>query len=553
MPWLLYRMLLVDLLRVIGLTAAVLVTVIAFGATIKPLTNDTLLDAGQTFKYLLLAIVPMLQFALPFSAGFGATLALHRMTADNEIQAMAVSGISYRRILAPVAALGLALLILMVGLTQEIIPRFWTLIERMIAADVTNVFQASIRRGEPFKLGDMQIYADEIIVQHSPEGPGGPETRMLLLKVAAADMDDAGRVITDVTANKAVVDVYRRDGATLLKLAMYDTVAYNSAKGDLNRVGAIIPTRAIVIPGALRDEPKAKSRQQLLALRANPDAFAQVIEARQNLADILRDTEARNQLDADLRGPKRQVELLASAQPAAVGATSAPQSTRRYVVQADRLIDGQFVTRDGGRIRIVHIDGDVGVREFVAESATLTPSPGSAFGVPTFDLTLGRHEVEDLRSGGGVNQREQVSFSGLSVAGVSTDDLLQLPTPQLMARAESIRTGGDGVHNKVLRLQYEIDELQREITSRLLNRYALSVTAPLLLLLGAVLAMWLKRSLPLMIYMLAFLPAVLDLIAISAGEQMMRDGRAMGAVVMWSGNALMLGIILLAYARLAKH
>src|SRR4030095_1077226 len=110
MPWLLYRMMLVDLLRVIGLTAGVLVTVIAFGATIKPLTNDRLLEASQTFKYLLAVMLPMLQFALPFAAGFGATLALHRMTADNEIQAMAVSGLSYRRIIVPIIALGLALL-----------------------------------------------------------------------------------------------------------------------------------------------------------------------------------------------------------------------------------------------------------------------------------------------------------------------------------------------------------------------------------------------------------------------------------------------------------
>src|SRR5436189_6437075 len=128
MPWLLYRYILRDLLRVVGLTASVLVTVIAFGATIKPLANDTLLDAAQTAKYLGLAIVPMLQFALPFAAGFGATLSLHRMTIDNEIQAMSASGISYRRILLPSAALGLTLTLVMVVLTQWVLPQFWNVI-----------------------------------------------------------------------------------------------------------------------------------------------------------------------------------------------------------------------------------------------------------------------------------------------------------------------------------------------------------------------------------------------------------------------------------------
>src|SRR5688500_12841750 len=132
MPRLLSRYILFDLLRVIGLTTLVLVTVIAFGATIKPLAGDKLLSIGQTLRYLALAIVPMLQYALPFAAGFGATLTFQRMTAENEIQAMAASGIAYRQILKPVLVLGIALTLVMVALTQWIIPRFWSTIERML-------------------------------------------------------------------------------------------------------------------------------------------------------------------------------------------------------------------------------------------------------------------------------------------------------------------------------------------------------------------------------------------------------------------------------------
>ena len=54
-------------------------------------------------------------------------------------------------------------------------------------------------------------------------------------------------------------------------------------------------------------------------------------------------------------------------------------------------------------------------------------------------------------------------------------------------------------------------------------------------------------------YVLAFLPAVLDLILTSAGEQLMRDGRMLGPIVMWSGNALMLCLIALAFLRMARH
>src|SRR3954467_15619691 len=210
-PWILYRYIVTDLLRVIGLTAAVLVTVIAFGATIKPLANDNLIDAYQTAKYLGLAIIPMLQFALPFASGFAATITLHRMTSDNEIVAMSACGISYRRIIVPIVAVGFGLTLLMVVLTQWIIPRFWVMLEQTIATDVTRIFQASIAKGEPFQKGHLQIYADQILVDEHPRDTHA-DTRMRLFHLAAAEMDRDGKVTTDVTARQAAVDVYHIEG-----------------------------------------------------------------------------------------------------------------------------------------------------------------------------------------------------------------------------------------------------------------------------------------------------------------------------------------------------
>ena len=70
-----------ELLKTILLTTAVLVSVIAFGAAIKPLARN-LLGGTDILRYVALAAVPMLQYALPFSAGFGATLVMHRLATD---------------------------------------------------------------------------------------------------------------------------------------------------------------------------------------------------------------------------------------------------------------------------------------------------------------------------------------------------------------------------------------------------------------------------------------------------------------------------------------
>ena len=136
MPWRLYRYILGELLKQVLLTTMILVTIIAFGAVIKPLAGDTILTPAQAIKFVGLAMIPMLQYALPFAAGFAATLTLHRFVTENEIIAMAASGMSYRSIFAPVIGLGLALMLIMVILTQTVIPRFFGLMAATLAGDV---------------------------------------------------------------------------------------------------------------------------------------------------------------------------------------------------------------------------------------------------------------------------------------------------------------------------------------------------------------------------------------------------------------------------------
>ena len=60
--------------------------------------------------------------------------------------------------------------------------------------------------------------------------------------------------------------------------------------------------------------------------------------------------------------------------------------------------------------------------------------------------------------------------------------------------------------------------------------------------------------LPLTIYLLAFLPAILNIVTIAGGQQMVRSGAiSVGSLVMWSGNALLAACFTLAYTRWARH
>lgn len=537
----LYRYMLSDLLRVFGLTATVLVTIIAFGATIKPLASDTLLSAAEIAKYLMLAIIPMLQFALPFSAGFAATMVFHRMTGDNEIQAAAASGISYRRLLVPIVGFGLVLTLVMVLLTQWVIPRFWGLMERTIAADITRMFQASIDSGLPFEFGNVQIYADDMRVVVNPSDTQA-EKRLVLLQVAAAELGPGGRIEMDVTANQAVVDIYRERGETYLKLIMNDTVVFDQSAGHLAHAREFEPPNAIVVPSLLRDELRSKTRGQLLALRENPDAYGPVAEAKAEVAERLWTLQlwASIQRSLDQHGA---IELVQSA-----------PGRRRYVIRADRIESGVFRAVQGDAVQVTQFEGSTAVRRMQSAEVVLSRAPGATLRHPAFELELLRSEVTDLVSGGLVNQRERLMDRNLILSGLGVGDLLELPSHELLDEAHTAEKRGAAVSSVISHLQRRLVDLQNEIRSRLHMRYAQSTTAVLLLVLGATLAMWLRGSVPLVIYIWAFAPSVLDLIVISGGDKMMRDGAiASGFLVMWSGNLALLLMFGFVFTRLMRN
>ncbi len=533
MPWLLYRYILGELLRVFALSCGVLVMVIAFGAAIKPLAADDLIGAWQTAKYIMLVTIPMLQFALPFAAAFAATIVLHRLTTDHEIQAAAVSGISYRRILLPIVAMGVVLVAVMVLLTQSIVPRFWTLMEQNIAADVTRAFRASIDKGVPFQIGDIQIYADRLVEQPNP--PTGAETRLILLGMAAAELDIDGRVTTDVTARQAVVDIHRRGQDTYIQIEMRETVAYNGSTGELIETPVIRPG-AMLVPNPARDHPMLMTRGEMLRLREHPDQYSSVMHAKDALAQALRESEVWRQIDEKLT---------------AQGTLELFDDQRVLIVQADRIARGKLSTSDGRPVMVRSVEADGASVLYASAKVVISQDGGSSLAQSTFALALEAYDRIDEKTGDVINQRAHVDFVGLEVRGLAQPDLSTLPYQELMRRADG---QGDRVLRRVEALTERITDLRLQIESQLQRRYALSLTAMLLLVLGSTLAMVLRDSLPLVIYVWAFVPSILDVILISGGGHILKGGQvALGTGVLWSGNALLAVIIVFAYRRLIRN
>ncbi len=537
MPWMFYRYIMGEVLRVFVLSATVLVLVVAFGAAIKPLAADDLAGPLQIAKYITLAIVPMLQFAIPFAAGFAATVVMHRFSTDNEILAAAVSGLSYRRILMPIFGFGCVLLVIMVLLTQTVIPRFWQSLQEMIARDVTRLIQSSIKKGTPVRFGDVHIHADNLIVQENPPDTGA-QTRLILQRVVAAKIGPNGQIVWDVAARQAVVDVHLVDGQTYLKIALSDTVGFDVETGQLASAPQIMHT--ITVPNPLTDDPRFMTRQRLLELRDRPDDFVYVRNAKEHLARTIRRFDVWDETARQLGG---------SGFVTLTGGWSG--GNRRIEVEADSFRQGVFGVANDGPIEVREFDvSGQPVRRITAETAALQDAAGATLDNPTVDLVLGKCDVVDLRSGV-TNARPGLPIPNLWLESLVGDDPSLLPYQQLLARAEQ---SGRPMQPHIDRVVATVDRLVNNINSRLLRRYALSATAMLLLLLGSTLAIFMRHTMPLVVYVWAFLPAVLDMMLIASGDHMARAGQVTGGfALMWSGNVLLLGALLFVYRRLARN
>jgi lipopolysaccharide export LptBFGC system permease protein LptF len=95
--------------------------------------------------------------------------------------------------------------------------------------------------------------------------------------------------------------------------------------------------------------------------------------------------------------------------------------------------------------------------------------------------------------------------------------------------------------------------LQREITSKQHERLAMAVSCLVMVLTGAVTAMKLRDSMPLIVYLWSFFPAIGTLIFISSGQQMTHGSGLIGIPVLWGGVILLAVYTLLTLRTLQRH
>lgn len=560
MLWTLWRAILIDFWRLLILSAGVLVTVVAFAATVKPLA-DGKLTVDQAIRFMRFAIPPMLAYTLPFAGGFAATLAYHRFVVENEITAAHAGGVSHKKLLLPALASGLLLGGSLFYLNDRVIPRYLLSMEKIITRDFASLMVNSLRQGEAAQIGNTEIHAD--FVKEEAPRPGSPvKEQFLLAGVAMVETDSTGAITIDGTARHAWITLLpvwalnaadrarigdQTDTAVILKFV--DVTVYRD--GAPQSADQLVPP-AIPIASMFRDNPKFYSGARLRDIMTNPDSMSTVDRRRVGLARILAAYRSFAEFSAALAAGRSIVMNTPDGSTIRVLGSGMDTSTGRWGVRPLRetqRVEIEVTSRDGRTDRLTAASAVLGIQA-PAEDDPLADR--SSADTSRFALDLTGVRVLGTPGGGGTEIAQTV-YRDLWPADDPMPDTLAMASPQLLAVARTEHTAPDSPVLQAARdLEREIERIRRKALFKTHERWAMSASCVVMVVLGAVMAMHLKNATPLVIYLWSFFPALASIILLQSGQQMSGSATAFGVVVMWSGVAGLGTLALVVYRRMSQ-
>lgn len=560
-----------ELWRYVLLTTAVLVLVTAFGATVQHYAKG-LLSAVDTLKFMGLAAVPMLAYAVPFSGAMAGTLAYHRLAQDREIMAAQAGGMSLFMLLTPAIVTGVVLTATLGLLSEQVIPRFLQKMSQVASGQAAGLISRAIERGEAVRVEGFLLYADRVFTPEATDP--SVQSHLVLLGAHLIKLDPQGNMVSWGAAERADLWVMKPREVTEDDRQKQEDIGapgtrvseviyrVRDAVGDAGpmadgKVGEFQDTW--YMPGGGGDSPKFLTWGEMRQAARNPDPLGPIDAARRDLAfhyalrmvigrtiDELRVGQAVQMLGADgstliLRAggiewnePEKAWQLL-------------PRGSQPIVVE-------RYRDMGGGRRAVDRFELESGEIE-----AALTGDPTNR----GMELTLLGENVRTAAAQrpdadtlvGGV--RQAMTLGPLKVTDDPVSASLAMSSTQLLAAvaAHNERWGGEDpfLAPPTRDLQNRIAKLRKQILGKHHERLALSASALVLAIAGAVAAIRFQEAPPLTAYLGAFLPALGMVLAISTGQQMVDDYGPVGLPILWGGPVVLAGLVVWVSLRVARR
>ena len=556
----LYGYILKDVLKMLAISTIVLVIVISFGASIKPLM-DGLLSAETLPTFI------MLMYALPFSLAFAVTMVYTRMAADGEITACSAGGLSYASVFKPVAYVGIVMMLAMFALSNWVFPSLHKIAREMVQRDMIRIMMNEFAQGRSMRVGDSVIYAREAQRAQPPHIEGSPlqPEELLLLRDATFGKvnRETGRVISDHTASEADILVYRDEGRSWIQCRLRNPI-YHTDSGDTSpAVGMqadkmeMLPT--MELPGHYSDDPRRMSWSELMVTSESADNHPSLTVVRMQTAGAIADAQIRAGIMAQLEKAVQAYGKGAPGEPARSGLVlNSSRESETFILAAP-----SFQMERGAVVLLpqpekpVLIDsmekGKLARRYEASGPVVITVVQAEDTGEPKLSLSMKDVIISDARESIIATERTDLKLSRLWWPQPVMSNLMQLSGNELISLGLSFPPE-EGVYGATEYLQTLVRRLQRRAVLEFHLRGAYSFNLLLAAVFAAVISVRLRGSISMVVFFYTFLVVLGGILLTYNGERFARSQPLfVGIMLLWLSSLLTAGGIGMLYARVARN
>ena len=520
---------------------------------------------------MLFAMVPMAQYALPFAAGFGATLAYHRMALDNELTACHAGGVSHRVVLIPAVLSGLAMGAILLVLSNSVIPRFLQSMEGLITQDATRLMVSRIDRGQAIEeLEGLQIFADDAhaLEPSADHAARGAYQQIWLGNVLVVQRDpETGEIIGEGFARQARLHLYPttarrplrhrprrarrardRSVGTRIEMRLIEVTARRAGEGAMQQATLDYELR---IGDAFKDDPKYLTWTELQRLRDEPERMNFIDARRRVVATHLAQRQTLDHLRDRFAGPEHAAAFTDPLDdPVRVRA-----GQMRWVPERERHVLRPPPGED--EVVITTVDENGRTETFRAAEALLRAPPETEAGTSDVRIDLTVRDYRFFRDNEQIpGRREEWTISGLHLDAFRASDFLARSSFELLADADAhvaMRPTDDFIRNPANDLRRRIEDLNREILSKQHERLAMSAACFVMVLCGGVIALRLRDALSAPGLPLVLLPGTRRRPHHLHRQGMVHDHGYAGLPILWGGVALLGAFTVIQFLKLSRH
>ncbi len=517
------------------LTAVALTAVLGLGGGALNLVGAEQVSPSQLLSLMLLVLPVAGTLTLPVAALYSATVVYGRMSADNEFLACRASGINIGKLFLPPAAISLLAAACTFYFTSFMIPGLVRDLNTFARTGLRQLVEQQIRSPErlPLPGGKGRIYAD------ASAPLAGDEHTVVLYGIAYVEMGEHGwRRIG--TAEKVVLRFDQEPRSTMPTISgeLFNLTFFDLLEGRWGSVEHQAGRRTI--PLRIRSKVKWLDLVELIRLRRTPEQWPDVASALEDLrdsivlahfyAECLEDFERDRHLV--LTGRRGAVSM--SAAPVEPDSAREGRLTFRDVTIHDRrAAPGRTVTADEAQLYVDRTEaGDLNAILVALGNVSIEEA-----GLDTPAIRKGREQFQNLVIPEDVVERAAVDSGALLREGIPAGPTL--PITERLYR-EAVEAAGEFI---------------REASSELHSRLAFSVSALVLVILGAALGVLFKGSQIMVAFGISFVPSIFLTVMNIMGRQLAEKAgtASLGIGVIWAAIVLVGALDIWALSRVIRR